>query len=170
MKKLLLVIDMQNDFLTGSLKNDDGVKIIPKIVELVKEYKNNNDDIIFTKDTHYDNYLETTEGKHLPIVHCVNDTFGHEICHELEKFATKVINKDHFGALNEFKDYDFSKYESITLVGVCTDICVLSNAIILKNMYPNTRIIVLKDLTAATSKENQEASLKVLKSMQIEVI
>ena len=165
--KLLLVIDMQNDFLTGSLANPEGVKIIPLIEEKVKEYLGSGDDVIFTKDTHDANYLNTSEGKMLPVVHCVKGTKGHEICDELKKYAYKVIEKPTFGALNQFKDYDFSKYEEIGLVGVCTDICVISNALILKAMYPETPIVVYENLCAGTSLENHESSINSMKSCQV---
>ncbi len=165
--KLLLVIDMQNDFLTGSLSNQEGLNIIPLVKDKILEYLNNGDEVIFTKDTHDENYLNTSEGKMLPVEHCLKGTWGHDICPLLKPYAKAIIEKKSFGALEEFKAYDFSKYSEIALVGVCTDICVISNALILKAMYPETPIVIYEKLCAATSLENQKHSISSMQACQV---
>lgn len=172
MNKLLVIVDMQNDFITGSLANPEAEKIIPGIVELIKNFKGC---IIATKDSHFDNYLDTQEGKRLPIKHCIYNTEGHEIVKDIQKVLNKKPNylgsiyKDTFGsmALGGISKRDC--YDEIYFVGTCTDICVISNAIICKTFIPESRIIVLKDLCAGTTKENHENALKAMAQCQIDI-
>lgn len=174
---LLVVVDMQNDFLTGTLANKDAVAIIPNIVKEIEKFKDHV--IIATRDTHGENYLETSEGKKLPVTHCVIDTWGWQIEDTIQKALKETIlkyfiNKNSFG-LYEWKEaliYNvrFTKFDTIELVGTCTDICVISNALILKALYPEARIVVKADCCAGTTKENHEAALQTMRSCQIEVI
>lgn len=172
--KYLIVVDMQNDFVTGPLGTPEAVAIVDRIKEKIE--KNPDIKIIFTRDTHYRNYLSTLEGKKLPIEHCIFETPGWCIVDSLRKMAYKTclspeyINKYTFGNLNwKQKILDIETAE-IEIVGVCTDICVISNALILKATYPDTPITVDASCCAGTTPEMHQKALDVMKSCQIEVI
>ena len=170
MKNCLVVIDMQNDFITGSLGSKHAEQIIPLVISRIEKSIENGDDIYFTKDTHQKDYLEKMEGKKLPVEHCIEGTWGHDICDELksyEKKAKMTITKNTFGSveLPKFlKDYD-----NITFVGLCTDICVVSNTLFTKVFYPEKNIIVEKDCCAGTTPEKHEAALMVMESCHIDI-
>lgn len=168
MKKCLIVVDMQNDFISGSLGSDEAKKIVPHVKEIIEKAIKDGEDIYFTKDTHYEDYLNTKEGQFLPVKHCIENTSGHDICDELkpyEKNAKNIFIKNTFG----YKDLPtyLNDYDSITFVGLCTDICVVSNVILTKAFYPEKNIIVKKDCCAGTSVENHNAALSVMKSCHI---
>ena len=176
MDKILVVIDMQNDFITGSLGSKDAEAIVPCVKAKIEEYIDNESLVIFTKDTHFGDYLDTLEGKMLPIKHCIFSSEGWKICDELQNylkdFPFSLLNKHTFGSLlwdngiiPEIDERDFM----IEICGLCTDICVVSNALILRAMYPNTRIIVDAKCCAGTTPEKHKAALEVMKSCQIEV-
>lgn len=170
-KKLLVVVDMQNDFITGSLRNEDAIAIVGNVVAKVKAAAADKDEIIFTRDTHQPNYLDTLEGKNLPVKHCIEGTDGWQIIPELKDFAMKaeVIDKKTFG----FDGWNYlllgNSYSEIELCGVCTDICVVSNALMLRASFPNTKIMVDSSCCAGVTKEKHEAALEVMKSCQISV-
>lgn len=164
--KTLIVIDMQNDFVTGSLGTKEAQAIVPNVKKKIQEYVNRGDQIIFTRDTHYSNYLETQEGKMLPVEHCIYDTEGWEIVGELEVMNCIYVNKTSFGWDGWLK----LNYEEIELIGVCTDICVISNALILKAQFPEVKITVDASCCAGVTPGLHEAALKVMKSCQINVI
>lgn len=164
--KTLIVIDMQNDFVTGSLGTKEAQTIVPNVKKKIQEYVNRGDQIIFTRDTHYSNYLETQEGKMLPVEHCIYDTEGWEIVDELEVMNCIYVNKTSFGWDGWLK----LNYEEIELIGVCTDICVISNALILKAQFPEVKITVDASCCAGVTPGLHEAALKVMKSCQINVI
>ena len=163
--KVLIVIDMQNDFIDGALGTAEAVAIVDKVRTKIQEYKERGDKIIFTRDTHHKNYLETNEGKHLPVVHCIEGTPGWEIRDGLYVEGADIINKPSFGYTG-WSDYDF---EEIELVGLCTDICVVSNALILKSLLPEVEIYVYEDLCAGTDPKNHEAALQVMRMCQVNV-
>lgn len=168
MKSCLIVIDMQNDFISGSLGSDEAKKIVPKVKERIEKAIKDGEDIYFTKDTHYEDYLNTKEGQFLPVKHCIKNTSGHDICDELkpyEKNAKNIFIKNTFG----YKDLPqyLNEYDSITFVGLCTDICVVSNVILTKAFYPEKNISIKKDCCAGTSVENHNAALSVMKSCHI---
>ena len=168
MKKCLIVIDMQNDFISGSLGSDEAKKIVPLVKERIEKAIKDGEDIYFTKDTHYEDYLNTKEGQILPVKHCIENTSGHDICDELkpyEKNAKNIFIKNTFG----YKDLPkyLNEYDSITFVGLCTDICVVSNVILTKAFYPEKNISIKKDCCAGTSVENHNAALSVMKSCHI---
>ena len=170
MKKCLLVIDMQNDFITGSLGSKEAEAIVPHVKERIEKAIKDGEDIYFTKDTHYEDYMNTKEGSFLPVKHCIEGTTGHDICDELkpfEKNAKEIFIKNTFG----FKDFPkyLADYDKITLIGLCTDICVVSNAMLIKTFYPEKDIEVEKDLCAGTSVENHNSALNVMKSCHIVV-
>lgn len=170
---ILIVVDAQNDFVTGSLATPGAAEIVPKIAEYIPEFRNRQypNVVVFTRDTHFWNYFETFEGKHIPVKHCAVDTPGWRIVDELRDKPDCIIVKSSFGF--DWKYY-FEKCESkphsIELVGFCTDICVVSNALILRQQYTDVPIKVHKDLCAGTSKEAHEAALLVMKKCLIEVV
>lgn len=171
MKKILIIIDMQNDFITGSLANQDAQKIVKPICKYVEKF--DGDYIYLTRDTHGTDYLKTPEGKKLPIEHCIKNTEGWEIDSSIQKaISTKrhsIINKPTFGSLEWLKRKDLKRAE-ILICGTCTDICVVSNAVIIKAAYPQANVKVLGNLCAGLTKEKHNAALETMKSCQIEVI
>lgn len=170
-KKILIVIDVQNDFVTGSLGTPEAQAVVPNIVKKVEEYRSRDDVIIFTTDTHYDDYLETPEGKKLPVSHCIVGTSGYEIIPELNvELSTmeKIYPKNTFGYRWNISHW-ICCYD-VEIIGVCTDICVVTNALVLKTHYPDIEITVDASCCAGTSLEKHKAALEVMKSCQINVI
>ncbi len=170
MKKLLIVVDMQNDFVTGSLGSEEAVKIVPFVKAKITEYRNDYQDIIFTRDTHSENYLETQEGEYLPVLHCVNGTEGHAIIKELNTMNYKIFDKPNFGSIELSKRVALGEYDEIELCGLCTDICVVSNAIILKAQLPETKITVDPKCCAGVTVESHNAALLTMKMCQVNVL
>lgn len=180
--KVLIVVDMQKDFIDGSLGTKEAQTILPNVLNKVREYVLNKDKIIFTKDTHNENYLKTNEGKHLPVKHCIIGTEGYLINPELinaidETSSCYVLNKPTFGHIDwkhDFDNFDIMTEDEtkleIELCGLCTDICVISNALILKALYPEATIKVDSSCCAGVTPEKHNAALEVMKSCQIEVI
>lgn len=163
--KYLIVVDMQNDFISGSLGSEQARAIVKNVVNKVKTF---NGTIIFTKDTHDEQYLNTQEGKNLPVKHCIKGTFGHEICPELKDYAKNVIEKPTFGSLNLPKLIK-DDAEEIELCGLCTDICVISNAMILKASFSETKIVVDSSCCAGVTNESHLTALASMKAVQIAV-
>ena len=163
MKKTLIVIDMQNDFIDGALGTEQAVAIVPAVRKKIEEYKENGDEIIFTRDTHGENYLETSEGKNLPVIHCVKGTHGWEIADGLYVSGAQIIDKPTFGYTG-WKNFGF---ESVELVGLCTDICVVSNALILKAEFPEAEIYVDPLCCAGVTPETHEAALETMRCCQV---
>lgn len=166
MKKTLIVVDMQKDFIDGALGTKEAEAIVENVKKKIESYNENGDEIIFTRDTHYDNYLETNEGKYLPVVHCIKDTEGWMINKELEVPGAIYIDKPSFGYMN-WKDYNL---EEVELVGLCTDICVVSNALIIKATYPEIKVSVDANCCAGVTPETHKAALTTMKMCQVEVI
>lgn len=171
--KVLLVIDMQNDFITGSLGTPEAVSILSNVMVKMMGFDGV---VLATRDTHGENYLETQEGKKLPVVHCVKGTEGWEIKKEIQELLlAKPIDKPTFGSmalagiLKEFQE-NMEPIESITLIGLCTDICVISNAMILKAAFPEIPIIVDASCCAGVTPESHKRALEAMKACQIEVI
>lgn len=166
--KYLIVVDMQNDFITGSLGSDFARAIVPEVVQKVKNFDGK---VIFTRDTHFSGYLQTQEGKNLPIEHCIKDTEGWQICNELKPYVNEVVDKITFGSVdlpNILRDYG-EKIEGIELCGLCTDICVISNAMILKATFPEAKLSVDSKCCAGVSMESHNTALNAMKAVQIEV-
>lgn len=183
--KVLVVIDMQNDFIDGALGSPEARAIVPNVAAKVKECAADSRYVIFyTRDTHSANYMMTNEGRHLPVPHCILGTGGWEINADVmaaSEGATfvDVQNKDTFGmqdiavlidTISDACDVESYDVESIEMVGVCTDICVVSNALILKAAYPEIPFAVYGDCCAGTSVDAHEAALKVMQMCQIDVI
>lgn len=170
MGKYFIIIDMQNDFTRGALKNDDATNIIGKIADKAKELKEQGYKIIATRDTHTDKYMDTQEGKNLPIPHCIRDTKGWEVVDELKPFVDYYVDKPSFGYnswdvffANELNDVN---PEVIEMSGTVTSICVIANGIILKALFPETPIVAYESLCADLNFENQKAAISVMKSQQ----
>jgi len=170
MKRLLIVVDMQNDFVTGALGSGQAESIMPKVRAKTAEYKDRGDDIIFTRDTHFDDYLTTQEGRNLPIAHCINGTEGHEIVDELDTGCCRVFDKPTFGSLLLAEEIAAGEYDEIELCGLCTDICVVSTALILKARVPETTITVDASCCAGVTGESHKAALLTMKSCQVNII
>lgn len=167
--KHFIVIDMQNDFCTGALANKDAVAIIPRIKEELQKARAEGPNIIFTRDTHSEDYLETGEGKHLPVKHCIQNTKGWEIVPELMEETdenTLFIDKLHFGygGWEEF----IKEGDEVTICGTCTDICVVSNSLALKAIE-GVEVTVIADCCAGLTKEDHEAALKVMECCQCNI-
>lgn len=165
--KLLIVIDYQNDFVDGSLGFEAAKELDKRIVEKIKQY----DDVIFTMDTHYDNYLETLEGKNLPIKHCIKGTNGWKIYGQTASFldkAIKVFEKSTFPSLDLANYLRDKNYDEVELCGLVSNICVLSNAIMVKSALPNAKIIVNKNLTSSANAELNAKTFDILRGIQVE--
>lgn len=170
MKKLLIVVDMQNDFITGTLGTPAAEKILPRVKEKIEDTKLNGGEILFTRDTHYANYLETQEGKFLPVMHCVEGTNGHLIASSLNTDGCEVFDKPTFGSLELAEKAAEGRFDEIELCGLCTDICVVSNALILKAQLPETKITVDAGCCAGVTEESHNAALLTMKMCQVNVI
>ena len=169
MKKLLIVVDMQNDFITGSLGSPQAEAIMQNVKDKIASYKQSGDDVIFTRDTHHDDYLTTQEGEHLPVVHCIEGTPGHQIADGLDVDGCEVFDKPNFGSLELARLVADGGYGEIELCGLCTDICVVSNAIILKAQLPEARISVDASCCAGVTAESHDAALLTMKMCQVEI-
>lgn len=165
MKKTLIVVDMQNDFINGSLGTKEAEAIVEKVKKKIVLYQKNGYEIIFTRDTHQMDYLDTNEGKHLPVEHCIEGTEGWELAEGLEVEGAIYINKSSFGYPN-WKNYDL---QDVELIGLCTDICVVSNALIIKAMYPEIPVRVDASCCAGVTPESHKAALATMKMCQIAV-
>ena len=173
--KTLIVIDMQKDFIDGALGTKEAVEIVPKVKQKIAEYVNRGDEIIFTRDTHSENYLNTHEGKNLPVPHCIKGTEGWEIPSGIDIPECRHIDKTTFGYdCWEFEPFDgeykVGDIDEIEIIGLCTDICVVSNALILRATYPEFEITVDASCCAGTTPEMHEAALDVMRSCQINII
>ena len=171
MRDILLVIDMQTDFVDGALGSAEAVAIIPNVLREIAKFDKSN--IIATRDTHPESYMQTREGKHLPVPHCIKDTDGWQIHPELEALRKEEpIDKPSFGSValaQLLKTYDTyeEKIEEITLIGLCTDICVISNAMIIKAYLPETPIFVDAKCCAGVTPESHERALDAMAVCQI---
>lgn len=180
MNKILVVVDMQNDFINGALGTKDAENIVKNVITKIQEYISRNDTIYFTMDTHNENYLESQEGIKLPVKHCIKGTHGWEIQEEikplLESFRNKneiVFEKNGFGSIelaetikNNFEDNENTEIE---LVGLCTDICVITNAILLKTYMSNSKIIVDESCCAGVTAKSHKEALNTMNMCQIDI-
>ena len=169
MEKLLIVVDMQNDFVTGTLGTPQAQAILSNVKEKIEQYRQNGGAIIFTRDTHHDNYQATQEGKCLPVAHCVEGTEGHAIVDGLGADGCKVFDKPTFGSLELAEWVAAGNYGEVELCGLCTDICVVSNALILKAQLPETAITVDARCCAGVTEESHRAALLTMKMCQVNI-
>ena len=169
--KLLVVIDMQNDFIDGALGTSEAVGIVNNVAEKIRIFRENGYMIVFTRDTHESNYLSTNEGKKLPVKHCVKGSIGWEISDKLDVKNAKIIDKPSFGSL-ELAEYAASidGLEEVVLTGLCTDICVISNAMILKAKLPEIKIAVDSGCCAGVTVQSHNNALEAMKMCQIDII
>ena len=173
MARLLVVVDYQNDFIDGALGFAGAEKIAPKIAELIKEFHANKDEVVFTFDTHNADYLNTTEGKYLPVPHCLKGSQGWALYPEIEPLLgdSKRFEKPGFGSKELGHYIEENNFDEIYLCGLVSDICVFSNAIIAKAFSsPYTKIKIVRNATSSFDLEMQEKSFDVLKHLHIEII
>ncbi len=175
MRKLLIVVDMQNDFVTGALRNEDAIAIVPTVAEKIRAAKEAGTEVIFTRDTHFEDYMETEEGRNLPVLHCLKGTEGWEIIDELKAWTedAKIIDKITFGAreLGAYlaEENEREKIDEVELIGICTDICVISNALLTKAFLPNIPIGVDAACCAGITPQTHKNALEAMKMCQIRV-
>ncbi|MBP1591227.1 MAG: cysteine hydrolase [Oscillospiraceae bacterium] len=170
MKKILMVIDMQNDFIDGALGTGEAVNIVPAVVKAVNEFDG---DVIFTQDTHYEDYMNTLEGEKLPVKHCIKGTEGWEICDALKKTKAykegRIIEKVTFGSEKLAELMKEEKPDKVYMTGLCTDICVISNAMLIRAFSPETDITVYEDCCAGVTPESHRNALEAMKACQVTV-
>lgn len=169
MSKLLVVVDMQKDFIDGSLGTAEAVKIVP---EVIREIDNFDGDIVFTLDTHSSIYLETQEGKNLPVPHCIKGTDGWMLDKSIAPLALgrRIFEKPTFGSVELAEFIVNSDYTDVTLIGLCTDICVLSNAMLIKAFLPEVKVSVKANACAGVTPESHNNALSAMKMCQINII
>lgn len=170
-KKVLIVVDMQKDFIDGALGTKEAAAIVDNVVKRIQEYEG---EVVFTKDTHFENYLETSEGRHLPVVHCIKGTAGWELDEKIENVKSddmKEFEKITFGStkLGEYLK-TIKDLEEVELVGLCTDICVISNALLIKAFLPEIKVVVREDCTAGVTVESHCNAIAAMKMCQIEIL
>lgn len=170
-RKVLVVVDMQKDFIDGALGTKEAVEIIPGVREKIEAFTG---EIVFTRDTHFENYSTTQEGQKLPVPHCIKGSKGWQIEESIEALRTpemKVFDKLTFGSV-ELAEYlkQNKDLESVTLIGLCTDICIISNAMLIKAFLPEVKVIVDKKCCAGVTPESHNNALEAMKMCQIEII
>lgn len=173
MKKILIVIDMQNDFVDGALGTPEAQKIAANVIQKIKEYPPEN--VFATQDTHREDYLETSEGKHLPVTHCIRGSQGWEIIEGIKELILPdhIIEKPTFGSVNlalKLKEMNEQEAIAVELVGVCTDICVVSNALLIKVQLPEVPISIASDCCAGVTPHSHDAAIETMKMCQIEIL
>lgn len=171
MEKAIIVVDMQNDFVYGDLSTDQAREMLPRLIDkLEKVVKGKSADLIFTQDTHKEDYLTTQEGKNLPVVHCIKNTEGWELISDMKRFtpsAKAVIEKKTFGSTR--LPSLIKPYKEVEFVGLCTDICIISNALLVKAFYPELVVSVDSQCCAGTTPENHEIALAAMKACQCKI-
>jgi nicotinamidase-related amidase len=176
-KNILIVVDMQNDFIDGALGTSEAKMIVPNVVNKIHSYIKDDDIILVTRDTHNKDYLFTEEGKNLPVEHCIKGTKGHELNTDVSESLKEdsiIIDKPTFGSfelglklkeLNEIFDI-----ENIEVIGLCTDICVISNVVIAKSAIPNSHLVVDASCCAGVSPKSHNRALDSMQTLQIEIV
>lgn len=172
MQNILIVVDMQNDFIDGALGTAEAETIVPKVAEKIRNFSGR---VIFTRDTHEENYMNTQEGKNLPVPHCIRGTEGWQISSKLTEFCKdEPINKETFGSVelgSVLKEaHQENPIQTITFIGLCTDICVISNAMLVKAFLPEVKLIVDASCCAGVTPESHKNALEAMKMCQIEIV
>ncbi|MCL1963523.1 MAG: cysteine hydrolase [Firmicutes bacterium] len=175
MRKFLVVVDVQKDFIDGALGTAEAVSVVPRVVECIRAALEEDRALIFTQDTHQPDYMDTSEGRHLPVLHCVKDTEGWLLHEAVAPYAATTLQKPSFGApaLAELLGREAENGGAnldIALCGVCTDICVVTNALLLRAHLPEAALRVYKDACAGVTPARHEAALEVMRACQIEVV
>ncbi len=173
MNQAYIIIDMQNDFITGALGTAEARAIVPQVEAKIvasKKDESIHTDLIFTQDTHGEDYLSRQEGRKLPVPHCIKDTPGWQICRQLLPYTlfAAILEKPTFGCTDLIAEV--SDYDRLVLMGVCTDICVISNALLLKSFYPEKEILVDSTCCAGVTPESHQTALQAMKACQIDII
>ncbi len=167
--KYLIVVDMQKDFIDGTLGTPEAVSIVPAVKEYIENFCG---EIIFTRDTHYDDYMDTQEGKNLPVPHCIKYTEGWQIAKELSPLVQgrKIFDKPTFGSmcLAEYLKKQ-GDVDEVNIIGLCTDICVISNAMLIKAYLPEVKISVVEKCCAGVTPDSHKRALDAMKVCQIEI-
>lgn len=174
MSKYLVVVDMQNDFIDGSLGSPEAQAVLPKVVEKIKNFTGT---VVYTRDTHEENYLETLEGKNLPVVHCIRETQGWQLQEEIQKLQADnrslIFDKDTFGSIQMagcLQGIDrMAPIDEVIVVGLCTDICVMANAILIRTAMPGTPVRVDASCCAGSTPEAHRCALNAMRSCQIDI-
>ena len=173
MKKLLVVVDMQNDFIDGALGTNEAEEIVENVVKKINGWQG---DIVCTLDTHQENYMSTQEGRNLPVMHCVENTDGWKINKKVDEAlaesgkTVKAFKKVTFGSLELADNIRKENYESIEFIGLCTDICVISNVIATKAAVPESEITVDASCCAGVTPQSHKNALEAMKMCQIKII
>ena len=174
MGRLLVVVDMQNDFVDGALGFEGAENIIGGIEARIREYKDSGDEVIYTLDTHHENYSDTREGRNLPVPHCIKGTHGHELVPALKESLgdCRCFEKPAFGSLElgKYIEQNAGRYDSIEFCGLVSNICVLSNVVIAKAAAPEAEIIVERALTDSFDKTLNGETFDILKGIQVTVL
>ena len=174
MNKLLIVVDMQNDFIDGVLGTPEAQNIVPAVAKRIREAVQDGDAILFTRDTHGADYLETQEGKRLPVEHCIKGTHGWQLADAVQEafplWQNCVINKPTFGSMALAEMLKGRSFDGIELIGLCTDICVISNAMLVKAVLPQVPVCVRADCCAGVTPQSHQTALEAMKMCQIEIV
>ena len=170
-KNVLAVIDMQNDFIDGALGTKETEAIVGNVTACIRDFDG---EVICTRDTHYDDYLDTQEGKKLPVPHCIKDTAGWQICEQVSEVCAgkaKIFDKPTFGSV-ELAEYlkKMPDLKSVTVIGLCTDICVISNALVIKAFLPEVTVRVNADCCAGGTPQSHKNALEAMKMCQVEIV
>ena len=192
MKKVLVIVDMQNDFVDGALGTPEAQTIVPKVADYIRAHADKDTVLVFTKDTHEVNYMETLEGKNLPVAHCIRDTYGWELSPAIQEalydvrgkydscdtyfpyMADHVITKPSFGSLDFVNllyalDDDYG-IDEVTLMGLCTGICILSNTMLAKATLPEVPVRVVEECCACVTPDSHKTAIDAMRLCQIEII
>lgn len=171
MKKLLVVVDVQNDFVCGALATREAAATVPKTVDYIRNFDG---DVVYTMDTHGSDYFDTAEAKRIPIAHCRKNTLGWEIQEDVERVGREktvaIIEKDHFASLELVKFIEDRGYDTVELLGLCTDLCVISNAFCIRTHLPDISVAVVKSCCAGVSPESHEAALNAMSMCMIDLV
>jgi nicotinamidase-related amidase len=170
--KVLIVVDMQNDFIDGALGTGEARLVVEAVRDKIGEYRRNKFPVIFTRDTHGEDYAQTQEGRNLPVAHCVKGTRGWQIAPQLDPAQDAIFDKPSFGSIELARHVAerFAGAEEIVVVGLCTDICVISNALILKAALPETPVTVDSSCCAGVTPQSHKNALEAMKMCQVRVV
>lgn len=173
--KFLIVVDVQNDFVRGTLSCEGAETIIPHIVNTVERYKQIGYEVIFTQDSHGENYLHTKEGRYLPITHCIKGNWGWEIVRELQPLVMDctIFEKSYFASphiASLLQQQSSEEPMEIVLCGFCTDICILANAVLLSSLFPHCHIKVIASACGGSTAEAHQKALAIMKGLHVEII
>ena len=169
-KKLLVVVDMQNDFIGGALGTQEAQNILPAVRARIADARKEGEVVVFTRDTHGEEYLSTQEGKNLPVPHCIAGTAGHEIAAGLCLAGERVFDKPAFGSIELAAYVKERGFAAVELVGVCTDICVISNALLIKAFCPEAEVCVRAGCCAGVTPQSHQTALAAMRACQVKIL